>query len=60
MIERAGFNLAQSIETIVDGCEPEGPLDVEASFDEFNLNVQISYAGAPLELPERGPPTRRS
>ena len=55
VIERAGFNLAQSIETIVDGCEPEGPLDVEASFDEFNLNVQISYAGAPLELPASRP-----
>jgi NCS2 family nucleobase:cation symporter-2 len=55
VIERAGFNLAQSVETIVDGCAPEGLLDVEASFDEFNLDVRVSYAGAPLELPEARP-----
>ena len=55
VIDRASFNLAQSIETIVDGCDPEGPLEVAASFDEFNLDVRVSYAGAPLELPERRP-----
>jgi len=51
VIERAGFNLAQSIETVVEGGVPDGPLDVEASFDEFNLDVRISYMGAPLEFP---------
>ena len=51
VIERAGFNLAQSIETVVEGGAPDGPLDVEASFDEFNLDVRISYVGEPLEFP---------
>jgi len=55
VIDRASFNLAQSIETIVDGCGPEGPLEVAASFDEFNLDLRVSYAGTPLELPERRP-----
>lgn len=55
VIERASFNLAQSIETISDGCEPDGPLEIEASFDEFNLDVRVSYMGAPLELPEKRP-----
>jgi len=55
VIERASFNLAQSIETISDGCAPEGPLEIAASFDEFNLNVRVSYAGKPLELPEKRP-----
>jgi NCS2 family nucleobase:cation symporter-2 len=45
----------QSIETIVESCEPQGPLDVEASFDEFRLDVRVSYVGAPLELPEKRP-----
>lgn len=55
VIDRARFNLAQSIETIVEGCDPQGPLTVAASFDEFNLDLRVSYPGAPLELPEIRP-----
>jgi NCS2 family nucleobase:cation symporter-2 len=57
VIERAGFNLAQSVETIVESCAPEGRLEVEASFDEFNLDVRISYPGAMLEFPAKRPTT---
>lgn len=55
VIDRATFNLTQSIETILDGCEPNSPLEVEASFDEFNLDVRVTYTGPPLELPEKRP-----
>lgn len=55
VIERASFNLTQSIETIVEGCEPQGPLDVAATFDEFNLGLRVMYSGPPLELPEKRP-----
>jgi NCS2 family nucleobase:cation symporter-2 len=55
IIDRAIFNLTQSIETIVDGCAPQGPLRVRASFDEFRLDLQVSYDGPPLELPEQRP-----
>jgi NCS2 family nucleobase:cation symporter-2 len=55
VIERASFSLTQSIESIVDGCAPEGPLEIEASFDEFNLDLRVSYAGPPLEFPDRRP-----
>jgi NCS2 family nucleobase:cation symporter-2 len=55
VIDRATFNLSQSIETIVDSCEPEGPIEVEASFDEFNLDLRVSYTGPPLELPDKRP-----
>jgi NCS2 family nucleobase:cation symporter-2 len=55
VIDRAKFNLAQSIETIVESCEPKGPLEVEATFDEFNLDLRVCYAGPPLELPEKRP-----
>ena len=55
VIERATFNLTQSVETIVEGCAPEGPLDLEARFDEFSLDLRVSYAGAPLALPRTRP-----
>jgi NCS2 family nucleobase:cation symporter-2 len=55
VIDRATFNLSQSIETIVESCAPEGPIEVAASFDEFNLNLRVSYTGPPLELPDRRP-----
>jgi NCS2 family nucleobase:cation symporter-2 len=55
IIDRATFNITQSIETIVEGCEPQGPLEVEATFDEFNLDIRVSYGGPPLELPDKRP-----
>jgi NCS2 family nucleobase:cation symporter-2 len=58
IIDRASFNLTQSIETIVEGFEPQGPLEIAASFDEFNLDLRVSYLGPPLELPEKRPTNR--
>lgn len=55
VIDRAKFNLAQSIEVIVDSCEPQGPVEVAATFDEFNLEVRVSYIGPPIELPNKRP-----
>jgi xanthine permease XanP len=55
VIDRAKFNLTQSIETILEGCEPQGPLEVAATFDEFNLDLRVMYSGPPLELPEKRP-----
>lgn len=55
VIERASFNLTQSIETIAEGCDPQGPLEISASFDEFSLEVRVAYAGKPLELPATRP-----
>lgn len=55
VIDRAKFNLAQSIEIIAESCDPHSPLEVTARFDEFNLDVLVSYAGPPLELPDKRP-----
>ena len=55
VIDRASFDLAQSIETIVDSGIAPGPLEIEASFDEFSLDLRLSYDGPPLELPEVRP-----
>ena len=55
VIERASFNLAQSIETIASSGVARGPMMVAATFDEYNLNLRVSYDGAPLELPQTRP-----
>ncbi len=55
VIERARFNLLQSIELLADSGVTKGMLMVAASFDEFSLDVRVSYDGAALELPERRP-----
>jgi NCS2 family nucleobase:cation symporter-2 len=55
---RVAFGIKQAVETIRENCEPEGPVTVEARFDEFNLDVRISYRGAQLELPDERPSDR--
>jgi NCS2 family nucleobase:cation symporter-2 len=55
VIERARFNLMQSIELLADSDVTQGMLTVAASFDEFRLDVSVSYDGAPLTLSERRP-----
>lgn len=55
VIARAKFNLAQSIDTLAYSGVTGGPLRVEASFDEFSLDVRVSYDGAALELPATRP-----
>ena len=41
----------------VVGDVPEGT-EIEATFDEFNLDVRVRYKGAPLIIPERKPTPR--
>jgi len=55
IIDRTTFSLAQSLEVIMDSCDPQGPVEVAASFDEFNLDLLVSYVGPPLELPDKRP-----
>ncbi|MEP6702967.1 MAG: solute carrier family 23 protein [Betaproteobacteria bacterium] len=55
VIDRARFNLVQSIETLASSGVASSPLDVLASFDEFRLDVRVSYVGLPLEFPENRP-----
>ena len=42
---RVSFGTNQAIETIRENREPEGPIVIETHFDEFNLDVKISYQG---------------
>jgi xanthine permease XanP len=55
IIRRATFAVAQLAEAVFENCAPRGPIAVSASFDEFNVDVRIEYAGALLEFPERRP-----
>src|SRR5262249_19652203 len=55
---RVAFGINQAVETIREHCDPQGPNVIEGHFDEFNLDVKISYRGAQLELPERRPSGR--
>jgi len=55
VIERAIFGTAQSIESIVEHCNVQGPVAVEAGFDEFNLDIRLNYQGDDFILPERRP-----
>jgi xanthine permease XanP len=52
VVDRARFCLRQALEVLG---APAGGVEIEASFDEFNLDLRVHYAGAPLTMPERQP-----
>ena len=55
IISRAIFGVVQLLEVVGDVPEKT---EIEASFDEFNLDVSVRYKGAPLVIPERRPAPR--
>jgi NCS2 family nucleobase:cation symporter-2 len=55
VIERAIFGTAQAEESVVAHCNVQGPVEIEAAFDEFNLDVRLSWQGDELELPDKRP-----
>jgi NCS2 family nucleobase:cation symporter-2 len=55
VISRAKFNMLQSVDTLLSSGGAIGPLEVQASFDEFNLDIRVTYTGPPLELPNTRP-----
>jgi xanthine permease XanP len=55
VMARATFGTAQAIESITEHCNVHGPITVAASFDEFNLDIRISYQGELLALEDRRP-----
>lgn len=52
VVDRARFCLRQALEVLG---APAGGVEIEASFDEFNLDLRVHYAGVPLTMPERQP-----
>ena len=52
VMNRAIFCTAQVLEVIHD---PPGGVTIDASFDEFNLDLRIRYKGEPLVIPAQRP-----
>jgi xanthine permease XanP len=55
IVGRATFGAQQLVEAIMEYGGATGPLELEASFDEFSLDVQVRYEGRVLAVPERRP-----
>jgi xanthine permease XanP len=55
VIDRVAFGIHQAVEVILGDFATEPSVLVEARFDEFNLDVRISYQGAVMEFPDRRP-----
>lgn len=55
VIQRVLRALSEFAEISGDLVEPGGHVDVSASFDEFRLDVMISYSGRPFEIARMAP-----
>jgi xanthine permease XanP len=55
ILNRAVFGVIQSLDVLGD---LPGDTEINASFDEFNLDVRIRYAGLPIVIPEQRPSPR--
>jgi xanthine permease XanP len=52
IIDRAIYGVLQSLDVLED---LQSDLTLDASFDEFNLDVRVSYDGEALQLPDERP-----
>jgi NCS2 family nucleobase:cation symporter-2 len=52
---RATFAICQLVEVVVESCRRRGPIEIQASFDEFNFDVRVGYEGEKLDFPDRRP-----
>jgi xanthine permease XanP len=55
VVKRATFAAVQLLEAVEENCWRGGPIALEASFDEFNLDIRVSYQGEALDFPDRRP-----
>ncbi len=55
IISRAGFAMHQAVEAATDHCNVRGPIRIDARFDEFNLDLTMTFVGDRLELPDKRP-----
>jgi xanthine permease XanP len=50
VVTRVEFVVQQAAEAIVEYCRPSGSIEVEIGYDEFDIDVTMTYSGKPLEL----------
>lgn len=55
VIQRAGFALAELIESLVRSCEATGRIRVVSRFNEFRVDVQVTYHGVLMPFPATRP-----
>jgi NCS2 family nucleobase:cation symporter-2 len=49
-VSRVEFAVQQAVEAIVEHCRVSGPIAFEIGYDEFDIDVALSYPGIPLDL----------
>ncbi len=55
IVKRAAYGTIQLIDAIAADYVRDGPIVIEVSFDEFNLDIRVSYQGEQLTFPEQRP-----
>jgi xanthine permease XanP len=55
VISRAASGINETLESVTSSAKAQGPLKVAVSFDEFNLDVEMSYSGSPIVFPDTKP-----
>ena len=60
VINRVEFAVQQTIDAVIAFCDAKGPIRIDISYDEFVIDVVVTYDGAPLEFPRSRRPMRRS
>src|SRR5271155_2981757 len=55
IIKKVAFAAHQAVEAIVEHCSPKEPIKLRASYDEFDIDLQISYTGEALDFPDQAP-----
>jgi NCS2 family nucleobase:cation symporter-2 len=53
--KRATFGVTQLVDAIAETCWDSGTMSVQASFDEFNLDIVVTYPGQRIDFPEERP-----
>ena len=60
VVTRVAVCRTQGAEAIVEHCRPNGPIAVEIGYDEFDIDVTLTYRGKLLELTGQLPTQQRS
>lgn len=56
VVTRVEWAVQQALSALVEHGEVRGPIKLSISYDEFDIDVRLTYEGLVLELPDR-PPT---
>jgi len=50
VVSRVEFAVQQAVEAVIEHCQVGGPISFEIGYDEFDIDVALSYSGLPLDL----------